>query len=52
MITLKIDAKFEGKLTCASKYDMRNFGNFLPEHVRKFKNWDFYWVLLSEVESE
>ena len=27
-MTLKIDAKFEGKLTCASKNDMRNLANF------------------------
>ena len=28
MIALKIDAKFEGKLTCAFKNDMRNLANF------------------------
>ena len=27
-MALKIDAKFEGKLTCASKNDMRNLVNF------------------------
>ena len=27
-MTLKIDTKFEGKLTCASKNDMRNLANF------------------------
>ena len=27
-MALKIDAKFEGKLTCAFKNDMRNFANF------------------------
>ena len=27
-MALKIDAKFEGKLTCASKNDMRNLANF------------------------
>ena len=28
MIALKIDIKFEGKLTHASKNDMKNLGNF------------------------
>ena len=27
-MTLKIDAKFEGKLTCSFKNDMRNLVNF------------------------
>ena len=27
-MALKIDAKFEGKLTCAFKDDMENFANF------------------------
>ena len=27
-MALKIDAKFEGKLTCALKNEMRNLGNF------------------------
>ena len=27
-MALKIDAKFEGKLTCAFKVDMRNLQNF------------------------
>ena len=36
MIALKIDAKFEGKLTCAFKNDMRNLANFYM-----LKNSDF-----------
>ena len=28
MIALKIDVKFEGKLTCALKNDMKNLANF------------------------
>ena len=28
LIVLSIDAKFEGKMTCAFKTDMRNFANF------------------------
>ena len=35
-MALKIDAKFEGKLTCAFKNDMRNLVNF---HM--LKNSDF-----------
>ena len=27
-MTLNIDAKFEGKLTCAFKNDMKNLANF------------------------
>ena len=27
-MALNIDAKFEGKLTCASKNDMKNLANF------------------------
>ena len=27
LMTMKIDAKFEGELTCAFKNDMRNLGN-------------------------
>ena len=27
-MALKVDAKFEGKLTCAFKNDMRNLANF------------------------
>ena len=30
-MTLKIDAKFEGKLTCAFKNDMKNLLNFCSQ---------------------
>ena len=36
MIAQKIDAKFEGKLTCVFKNDMRNLANF-----HRLKNNDF-----------
>ena len=36
-MALKIDAKFEGKLTCASKIDMRNLAKFSPEHLKASK---------------
>ena len=35
-MTLKIDTKFEGKLTCALKNDMTNLANF-----HRLKNSDF-----------
>ena len=35
-MALKIDEKFEGKLTCAFKNEMRNFTNF-----HRLKNSDF-----------
>ena len=36
MIALYIDAKFEGKLTCGFKNDMKNMANF-----HRLKNSDF-----------
>ena len=27
------------------------FHKFSPEHIRKSKNWDFYWVFLSKVKN-
>ena len=36
LIALKIDAKFEGKLTCAFKNDMKNLADF-----HRLKNSDF-----------
>ena len=35
-MALKVDAKFEGKLTCALKNDIRNLANFY-----RLKNSDF-----------
>ena len=37
-MALKIDAKFEGKLTCAFKNDMRNLANF---HQSMFESLKF-----------
>ena len=51
LMALNIDATFEGKLTCAFKNDMRNYGKFSPEHVWKSKNWKFVAILLSKVEN-
>ena len=38
LMALKIDAKFEGKLTCAYKNDMKNLSNF-HQSTRKSQNW-------------
>ena len=37
-MVLNIDAKFEGKVTCAFKNDMRNLANF---HQSKFESPKF-----------
>ena len=34
-MTLNIDAKFEGKLTCAFKNDMRNLANFRSQDEKQ-----------------
>ena len=39
-MTLKSDGKFEEKVTCALKNDMRNLVNFY-QSTRKCQNWDF-----------
>ena len=40
-MTLKIDTKFEGKLTRTSKNDMRNFENFHQSTFESLKSWTF-----------
>ena len=40
-MVVKIDTKFEGKLTCASKNDMRNFPNFHQNTFENLKSWTF-----------
>ena len=49
-MTLKCDAKFEGKLTCCLENNMRNFANF-HQSTRKYQNWNFDKMLLSKVEN-
>ena len=39
-MALKIDIKFEGKLTCASKND-RNFANFHQSTFESLESWTF-----------
>ena len=36
-MALKIDAKFEGKLTCAFKNDMKNLANFYQSMFESLK---------------
>ena len=48
-MTLKIDAKFEDKLTCGLEKDKTNLANFY-QSTRKSKNWDFDEILLSKLE--
>ena len=47
-MALKIDTKFEEKLTCASKNDMRNLANF-HQSTWKSQNWNFDDILLLEI---
>ena len=49
-MTLKSGAKFEEKLTCTSKNDMKNLENF-HQSTRKSQNWDFDGILLSKLEN-
>ena len=46
-MTLKGDAKFKGKLTCALKNGMRNLVNFHATS-QKSENLHFDWFLLSK----
>ena len=48
-MALKIDTEFDGKLTCASKNDMRNLAIF--HQGTKSQNWDFDDILLWKVEN-
>ena len=40
-MALKIDTKFEGKLTCASKNDMKNLANFHQSTFESLKIGSF-----------
>ena len=48
-MALKSDVKFEEKLTCGLKNDMRNLGDF-HQSTSKCQNWDFDGIFLSEVK--
>ena len=47
---LKIDKKFERKLICASKNDMKNLPDF-HQSTLKSQNWDFDWNLSFKAEN-
>ena len=49
-MTLECDVKFEKKLTCGLKTDMRNLANF-HQSTRSSQNWDFHWIVLYKVEN-
>ena len=49
-MTMKSDAKFEEKLTCALENDMKNLTNFY-QSVQKSQNWHFDVIFLSKVEN-
>ena len=38
-MVMNVDAKFEGKMTCASKNDMRNLANFHWSTFESLKIW-------------
>ena len=40
-MALNLDAKFEGKLPCALKTDMRNLENFHQSMFESLKTWIF-----------
>ena len=52
-MTLESHAKFEEKLTCGLENNMRNLAKFYQSFTLKvwIQNWDFYGVLLSQVEN-
>ena len=50
LTALSINVKSEGKLTFASKNDMRGLRNF-HQSTWKSPNWDFDGILLSKVEN-
>ena len=49
-MTMKSHAKFEEKLTCGLKNDMRNLANF-EQNTRKCQNWYFHGIFLSKEEN-
>ena len=43
-MTLKNDAKFEGKLACGLENDMTNLANF-HQSTQKYQSWDYDGIL-------
>ena len=48
-MALKIDARFEVKLACASENGMSHLAN-IHQSTLKSQNWDLDGILLSKVE--
>ena len=48
---LNIDAKFEGKLTCGFKNDMRNFANIHQSTFESLKIGTFIWSFYPNQET-
>ena len=46
-MTMKNDAKFEEKLTCQFKIDMRNLRNF-DSSTQKLKKFALYWATFDQ----
>ena len=49
VMTIKNDAKFEEKLTCQFKIDLRNLTNFDPSTQKYQKNLHFNGLILTKV---
>ena len=49
-MTLKNDAKFEGKLACDLENDMTNLADF-HQSTQKYQSWDYDGILLSTVQN-
>ena len=49
-MALKSDTKFDEKLSCGLKNDMRNLAYF-HQITLKYQNWNFHGVLLPKVEN-
>ena len=47
VMTMKNDAKFEEKLTCQFKIDMRNLRNF-DSSTQKLKKFALYWATFDQ----
>ena len=49
-MTLECDAKFEERLTCGLKNEIRNLANF-HQSTQNSQNWGFHWILLYNAEN-
>ena len=51
-MALKIDAKFEGELICASKNDIQNFANFQLYMFESLKTGTFIGLFYSKQKNQ